>query len=158
MRRFCVFTPDWSKENAAIWEDAGFLVIDDLAKSGDQPPDILAVMCAPADPDDFWQLAKNLRVKTAVLADTAVHALPEGVKNVFAEQFFKGDTLCFTVATRLEEQVPLPQWDMFRLSSHLNADEECKIIADLLYRYLLKDVMQETFEWCGHTFSVLGPG
>ena len=158
MRRFYVYSFHWPEELKTIWEESWFITIDNPAKSGDQPPDCIVSFGNLSDEAAFWDQAVTHRFKTAVIADKVFRPLPEKVKEIYEQQFIQGEGLCFTLATRLEGKFPMPVWEMFQSENGIPDELQHKVIADLIYRYLLKELMQETFEWCGHTFSVLGPG
>ena len=157
MPRFYVYSPVWSQDYRCIWEESGFIPVSDLSQCGEQPPDVMVLDAASAQLPELWQSARAVRAKTVIIADTVYHDVPAEVGDIYTQQHYQGDTVFFTLATRLEGLVPEPVWDMYRTGGELSEALQHKIIADTLYRYLLKDVLRETFEWCGHTFSVLGP-
>lgn len=157
MRHFYVYSPVWSQEYNSIWTDCGFIPVSDLAMCKEQPPDVIVSYGMPAAPADFWQTAKAARSKIVMVAAASFHCLPEEARDMYEEQRIEGEGLCFMLATRLEGEIPCPVWDMYRVNSQLSEPIQHKVMADTLYRYLLNDVLRETFEWCGHTFSVLGP-
>lgn len=157
MRHFYVYSPVWKQEYRLLWSDCGFTPVSDLAMCEDQPPDVIVAYGAPGDPATFWQTAKAARSKIVLVPDLSFHRLPETARDMYEEQHIAGEGLCFSLATRLEGELPLPVWDMYRVNGKLGEMTQHKVMADTLYRYLLNDILRETFEWCGHTFSVLGP-
>lgn len=158
MKRFSIYCSNWNEPALRLWQECGFSPVSTLPLAGDEPPDVWLAAGLPDDPESFWQTTRAVRSRTVLIIDAAFCDIPLSVRDLYEQQRFAGDTLHFTLATRLEGKMADPLWDMHRTAGPLDEPAQQKIMADALYRYLLKDVLRETFEWCGHTFSVLGPG
>ena len=155
MRRFQVYCPCWTPELIAVWEDAGFLCQAELPAEGEETPDV--IFRPPGQPAIPWRLADTHRPKLFLLAGGARTSLPAELADRYDLQYIQGETLCFSVATRLEGCLESPEWEIYRKEGLLSDTDQIKAVAVASYYYLLYDIMRETFEWCGHTFSVLGP-
>jgi hypothetical protein len=157
MRRFTVYSEACLAEWKAIWEEAGFVFLDAAPAVDEQPPDLLLHLSPVANPHLFWQQARSMRPKLILIADNAWYEIPDDAKDMFDRQEISGEAVCFTVASRLEGLISVPVWEMYRQDGFLSQPAQMSALAGAVYRFLLTDVMRETFEWCGHTFSVLGP-
>lgn len=155
MRRFQVYCPGWTPELIAVWEDAGFLCQAEMPAEGEETPDV--IFLPPGQTVIPWRLADTHRPKLFLLADAVKTSLPAELADRYDLQYIQGETLCFSVATRLEGRLEPPAWDIYRTEDGLSGADQIKAVAAAIYYYLLYDIMRETFEWCGHTFSVLGP-
>jgi hypothetical protein len=82
--------------------------------------------------------------------------VPEELSEIYSLQSFSGADTGFTICSRLEGQVAVPEWDLYGSQGAITREEEIKAAAGSIYRYLLEDVIRETAEWCGHMSSVVG--
>lgn len=155
MRRFQVYCPCWTPELTEAWENAGFLCHAQLPADGGETLDV--IFLPPGLLDIPWQFADTLRPKLFAIAGDITIPLPEKLTDRYDMHHVAGETLSFSIATRLEGRPEPPEWDVYRTDGSLTDTTQVKAVAASLYYYLLHDIMQETFEWCGHTFSVLGP-
>lgn len=158
MRRFTVIAPDSATEYAYAWEDTSFKLME--AGSWDNPeqwPDVF-----------LWRWSKEIDLpvrailsllpKLLVIISDKVEniTVPEELSEVYGRQSFSGNDTRFTICSRLEGEVAVPEWDLYGSQGAITREEQIKATAGSIYRYLLEDVIRETAEWCGHMSSVVG--
>ncbi|MDD2554103.1 MAG: hypothetical protein PHP51_05990 [Desulfotomaculaceae bacterium] len=157
MRRFTVITPDCAREYTSAWEDISFKLVESGTwDDPEQKPDVF-----------LWQWSKeNLPVreilslfpKLLVIISSCDENItfPEELSEIYSLQSFAGADTGFTIGSRLQGQVAVPKWDLYNCQGSITREEQIKVAAASIYRYLLEDVIQETAEWCGHMSSVVG--
>jgi hypothetical protein len=158
MRRFTVVAPGCAGEDTSAWEDTSFKLVE--AGTLDDPEQ---------NPDVFlwrWSNENNLPVQTilSLLPKLLVIISDKGEEITFAEelleiyslQSFSGEDIYFTICSRLQGEVAVPDWDLYGNRGTITREEQIKAAAGSIYRYLLEDVIRETAEWCGHMSSVVG--
>ena len=136
MKRF--YVQALAGADTEIWLDSGFAAFaPGLTRDGmPRRPDVLLV------PAEDWRPVAELWPKVVVVQGTATP--PEDLAEEYKPHTWRG----FTVLTRLEARLGTPAWDEYA--------DEAKAVTGAVYRHLFEDVLRETREWCGHTFSVLG--
>lgn len=158
MRRFTVIAPGGAMEYAYAWEDASFKLVE--AGNWDDPeqwPDVF-----------FWRWSKNNELPVqmilsllprllVIISDRGeIITVPEELSEIYSLQSFAGEDTGFTICSRLQGQVAVPEWDLYGSRGAITREEQIKAVAGSIYRYLLEDVIRETAEWCGHMSSVVG--
>ncbi|NLJ75882.1 MAG: hypothetical protein GX325_01305 [Peptococcaceae bacterium] len=83
-------------------------------------------------------------------------SLPPDLLEIYNQQSFSSRDLNFTIGSRLEGQVTVPDWNAAGKGSEITREEQIQAAAGAVYRFLLEDVIRETAEWCGHMSSVVG--
>ncbi len=164
MKRFLVYIPaaPCLKDYSMPWQDSGFSVVEAGEKAGGELPPRPDVMFWPEgeqEKGDFWREAESLCPALLVILFTGRRTpkLPDGLMDIYKWQILKGEEVSFLVASRLEGEFCPPDWEAYRSGDKLTASEQLKAVAGAAYRLLLEDLFRETREWCGHTFSVVGP-
>lgn len=160
MRRFTVIAPDCGKEYTGAWEDTSFKLVEaGTWDDQEQRPDIFLW---------HWSKEKDLPVREVlsllpkllvIISDRGDKiTLAEDLLDIYSLQSFSGEDTGFTICSRLEGEVAVPDWDFYKNSSQddITREEQIKAAAGSIYRYLLEDVIRETAEWCGHMSSVVG--
>jgi len=144
------------------WLDTGFLAFKAGENTvGDLPqqPDVMFWRQAGEGGEGFWQEAESLYpALIIVLCDGKnAPAPPAGLASLYRWQTLPGEDTSFLVASRLESEFWAPDWEAYRRGNVLTPHDQLKAVADAAYRLLLQELFRETLEWCGHTFSVVGP-
>ncbi len=158
MRRFTVIAPGSAGEYANAWEDTSFKLVEDGTwNDPEQRPDVF-----------LWRWSKNNELPDQMILSLLPKLLviisdrgekitvPEELSEIYNRQSFSGEDTGFTICSRLEGEVTVPYWDLYKSNSAITREEQIKAAAGSIYRYLLEDVIRETAEWCGHMSSVVG--
>ncbi|MFX4263602.1 hypothetical protein ACOBQJ_15560 [Pelotomaculum propionicicum] len=159
MRRFKVVKSDCAGEYTGAWEDTSFKLVD--AGSWDdreQRPDVFLWHWSKEKNDLPVQEVLSLLPRLLVIISNRGEniTVPEELIEVYNLQSFAGEDTSFTICSRLEGEVAVPDWDLYKSSSTITREEQIKAAAGSIYRFLLEDVIRETAEWCGHMSSVVG--
>lgn len=158
MRRFTVIAPDCAGEYAVAWEDASFKLVE--AGSWDTPeqwPDVFLWRWSKENDLPVQEVLSLLPRLLVIISDRGeIITVPEDLSEIYSRQSFAGEDTGFTICSRLQGQVAVPQWDLYGSQGAITREEEIKAAAGSIYRYLLEDVIRETAEWCGHMSSVVG--
>ncbi len=160
MKRFIVFAPDCTGQDLEAWEDTGFKIIEAISRlEQGQELDVLFRRWKEDSINQHWQTVKDLLPKLFVLAGNHEVVVPDYLSEIYERQLISGEGICFTIGSRLQGKVAAPDWEAYRNrgKDRLSQPEQIKAMADSIYRFLLQDVFREMAEWCGHTFSVVGP-
>lgn len=164
MKRFLVYIPAGShpQEYVLPWFDAGFSVIGAGEKAAGEAafrPDVVFWPESEGSSEKVWQIAGTLcpALVVVLLTGRTVPEMPADLGDVYNRQVLGGKGVNFWVASRLEGQLDPPDWDAYRSGDALTVYDQIKALAGSVYRLLLEELFRETREWCGHTFSVLGP-
>lgn len=83
-------------------------------------------------------------------------SFPPDLLEIYNQQSFTSRNLNFTIGSRLEGRVRVPDWDATGTGHETTREEQIQAAAGTIYRFLLEDVIRETAEWCGHMSSVVG--
>lgn len=158
MRRFTVIAPGSAGEYANAWEDTSFKLVE--AGSWDDPeqwPDVFLWRWSKENDLPVKEILSLLPRLLVIISDRGEKIIvPEELSEVYSLQSFSGEDTGFTICSRLQGQVAVPQWDLYGSQSAITREEQIKAAAGSIYRYLLEDVIRETAEWCGHMSSVVG--
>jgi len=164
MKRFSVYIPaeSYPKEYAVPWFDAGFSVTGAGEKAGGESPlrpDVVFWPEGENPGEEFWRKADSLcpALIVVLFAGRPAPKPPAGLEDVYRWQVIPGKGVNFGVASRLEGEFGPPDWDAYQSGDTLTVYDQIKALAGSAYRLLLEELFRETREWCGHTFSVLGP-
>ncbi|MCL6559399.1 MAG: hypothetical protein K6U74_11505 [Firmicutes bacterium] len=158
MRRFTVLAPSCTEQDRKAWEDAGFLLIQNKTDSEpEQPPELVFWNGSLGQSETAWQYVTQAMPKLFVIVSGHKSSMPEHLTGIYELQCIAGEGICFSIGSRLQEQVAVPDRQAYRNDGPLTREEQIKAVADSVYRYLLQDVFRETAEWCGHMSSVVGP-
>ncbi len=158
MRRFTVVVPDCAGEDAGAWEDTSFRLVDSGTwDDPEQGPDVL-LWHWPQEEDLPVQMILSLFPKLYVITSSPDDeiTIPGELADIFSLQTITGDGILFTIGSRLQGKVSVPNWDAYRGHAAITCNEQIKAVSGSIYRYLLEDVIRETAEWCGHMSSVVG--
>lgn len=158
MRRFTIVAPHCAVEDVSAWEDTSFK----LAESGtwddpEQRPDVFLWHWSQAE-DLPVQMILSLLPKLYVVMSAPGDKVstPGELADIFSIQTITGDSILFTIGSRLQGLAAVPDWDAYRGYGAITRNEQIKAVSGSIYRYLLEDVIRETAEWCGHMSSVVG--
>lgn len=175
MRRFIVLVCQASLQEAAAWEDSGFVVSDGTThpEVRRQTADVVGFPWLTVETDAeqarpdvvYWQQGaagaagwhkvRQLLPKVVVVMGEA--SLPPDLAHVYDSCFLYGEGRSFMVGRKIEGTLLTPEWAAYRTDGLLSLPQQVKAVADAVYRLLLDNVFQETAEWCGHMSSVVGP-
>lgn len=158
MRRFTVIAPGCAEEYTDAWEDTSFKLVESgIWDDPEQRPDIF-LWRWPQEKDLPVREILSLLPRLLVIIsgrDKQI-TLAEDLSEIYNLQSFAGADTGFTIGSRLQGQVAVPDWDSYKNNSVITREEQIKAAAASIYRYLLEDVIRETAEWCGHMSSVVG--
>ena len=158
MRRFTVIAPDCAGEYTGAWEDTSFKLVEGTTwNDPEQRPDVFLWRWSN---DEDLPVRKILSLLPGLLVIVSGRddkiTFPEELSEIYSLQSFAGADTGFTIGSRLQGQVAVPEWDLYKNSDTITREEQLKAAAACIYRYLLEDVIRETAEWCGHMSSVVG--
>jgi hypothetical protein len=158
MRRFTIVAPKSSVEDLCVWEDTSFKLVEKGTwDDPEQGPDVFLWHWAQAE-DMPVQMILSLLPKLFIVVSAPVDkvSIPGELADIFSIQIMAGDSILFTIGSRLQGLADVPDWDAFRGHAAITREEQIKAVSGSIYRYLLEDVIRETAEWCGHMSSVVG--
>lgn len=158
MRRFTVVAPNCAGEDVSAWEDTSFRLVESVIwDDPEQGPDVLLW---------HWSQKKDLPVKMILSLFPKLYVIisspgdeitiPGELADIFSLQIITGDSVLFTIGSRIQGLAAVPDWDAYRGHEDITREEQIKAVSGSIYRYLLEDVIRETAEWCGHMSSVVG--
>ena len=158
MRRFTIVAPNSAVEDLCAWEDTSFKLVENgIWDDPEQGPDVFLWHWAQAEDmpvQTILSLLPKLYIVVSALGDKVT--IPGELAGIFSVQIITGDSILFTVGSRLQGLAAIPDWDAYRSHAAITREEQIKAVSGTIYRYLLEDVIRETAEWCGHMSSVVG--
>jgi hypothetical protein len=158
MRRFTVVAPACAGEDVSAWEDTGFRLVESGTwDDPEQRPDVFLWHWAQAE-DMPVQIILSLLPKLFIVVNAPGDkvTIPGELADIFSIQIITGESILFTIGSRLQGLAAVPDWDAYRGHAAITREEQIKAVSGSIYRYLLEDVIRETAEWCGHMSSVVG--
>lgn len=157
MRRFTVYAPDCTKDDGNAWEDVSFQLVEmEAAWDPEKRPDVVFWRWA-GDFEAKQKQVESILPKLYVIASSDELPASDTLSDLYERQTIPGENICFTIGSKIEGKVPVPDWEACRSGGRISETEQIKAVAGVIYRYLLEDVFRETAEWCGHMSSVVGP-
>ena len=158
MRRFTIVAPNCAGIDISAWEDTSFKLVESGTwDDPEQGPDVLLW---------HWSQEKDLPVKMILSLFPKLYVIisspgdeitiPGQLADIFSLHIITGDSILFTIGSRLQGLAAVPDWDAYRGHAVITREEQIKAVSGSIYRYLLEDVIRETAEWCGHMSSVVG--
>lgn len=158
MRRFIIVAPDCAGQDRNAWEDVGFKLVETGAElDPGQRPDVVFWRWSQEDSLLKWQSVKRLLPKLYVTFGNHEISAPDTLSDIYKQQLIVVEGTYFTIGSRIQGKVDVPDWEAYRSNGQLPRTEQLKAVAGSIYRFLLQDVFRETAEWCGHMSSVVGP-
>lgn len=154
MRRFTVYAPNCTKEDRNAWEDVSFQLVEmETLRDPEKRPDVVFWRWS-GDFEAMQKQVESILPKLYVIVSSNVLPAPDTLSAIYERQVICGESIYFTIGSKIEGKVSVPDWEACRSDGQL---AQIKAVAGTIYRYLLEDVFRETAEWCGHMSSVVGP-
>ncbi|MDR3588318.1 MAG: hypothetical protein P4N41_01500 [Negativicutes bacterium] len=149
MRRFGVYGSGATAAELGVWLDTGFVEFQaGQAEEAAERPDVIFGRTGP----DNSALSREIGLllpKVIVLISPSPAEPPPDLGEEYRRHRWRQAGLDYLVATYLEPPLNEPEWAAY------GGADSLKAVSDQIYRHLLADVLRETQEWCGHTFSVV---
>ncbi len=158
MRRFTLIAPDCARVYSSAWENTGFNLVEagTLDEPGQRPDVFLWHWSGENDLPVPAVLSLLPRLIVIVCARGEQITISPDLSEIYSLQSFAGRDTGFTICSRLEGEVSVPDWNLYSNEGEISREEQIKAVAGAVYRFLLEDVIRETAEWCGHMSSVVG--
>lgn len=158
MRRFTLIAPDCARVYSSAWENTGFNLVEAgiLDEPGQRPDVFLWHWSGENDLPVPAVLSLLPRLIVIVCARGEQITISPDLSEIYNLQSFAGRDTGFTICSRLEGEVSVPDWNLYSNEGEISREEQIKAVAGAVYRFLLEDVIRETAEWCGHMSSVVG--
>ena len=159
MRRFTIVAPNCAGEDISTWEDTSFR----LAESGtwddpEQGPDVFLWHWSQEEGLPVQMILSLLPKLYIIISNPGDEVTTPGeLAEIFSIQIIAGDSILFTIGSRLQGLAAVPDWAAYQGHAAITREEQIKAVSGSIYRYLLEDVIRETAEWCGHMSSVVYP-
>ncbi|MTI83112.1 MAG: hypothetical protein FH756_04245 [Firmicutes bacterium] len=157
MKTFSLFTYKCSEEKKRVWEDMGFKIIGGKDLGSERQNLDVFFWCWSKQDNEVWKSIKKMLPKVLVITGRRGIAWPKDLSGLYEPQMIIGNKLSFTLGSKIEGKVKVPDWQTYVINGLLTDVGEVKALAGSVYRFLLEDVMRENEEWCGHMSSVVGP-
>lgn len=154
MKIFTLWSLGMSAADQALWNEAGFFVVQDMRPMFDEtaPPDLVWLAGSTAGlVETSQEIAERLCTsypKLFILHSQAASLMPPHWHS-YTQQLVSIDGMDWIVGSKLEE--PLPR----EVAEYLVQQKTAELAA-VLYIVILESVFRETVEWCGHMSSVVG--
>ncbi|MDD4334130.1 MAG: hypothetical protein PHY77_00795 [Desulfotomaculaceae bacterium] len=158
MKLFTVIAPGSAAEYAVAWEDTGFKLAEAEAwDDAGQRPDVFLWRWSRENDLPVSTILSLLPKLIVIISDKNEQiTVSQDLSEIYSMQHFAGRDTGFTICTRLEGEVAVPDWNSYSNQGEITGEEQIKAATGSIYRFLLEDVIRETAEWCGHMSSVVG--
>ncbi len=157
MKTFSLFTYKCAEEEKKVWEDMGFKIIGENELDNEKQNLDVFFGCWSKNDNEVWKYIKKMLPEMLVIKGCRGIVLSKELSGVYENQEIIENKLSFTLDSKIEGKVKVPDWQTYAVNGLLTDVGEVKALAGSVYRFLLEDVMRENEEWCGHMSSVVGP-